>query len=167
MDRPTLRAGDLVLRPATPADADAVTAACQDPEIPRWTTVPSPYSRADAEWFIGFCADEAAAGRAIHLLAVDGAGTLVGTVGLTGLDRARAEVGYWVAAEARGRGVAPRAVELLLEWARRELGVTRVELRAHPANAASLRVAAKAGFAATGESRRASDGARMIVLRRD
>ncbi len=167
MDRPTLHAGDLVLRPATAADADAVTAACQDPEIPRWTTVPSPYARADAEWFIDFCAVEAATGRAVHLLVVDGAGTLLGTVGLSGLDRGRAEVGYWVAAEARGRGVATRAVELLLDWARRELGVTGVELCAHPANAASLRVAAKAGFAPTGNSRRTPDGARLIVLRRD
>ena len=49
MELPTLRDGDLVLRPKRPEDADALTAACQDPEIPRWTFVPSPYTRADAE----------------------------------------------------------------------------------------------------------------------
>jgi RimJ/RimL family protein N-acetyltransferase len=49
MELPTLRDGDLVLRPKRPDDLDAVTAACQDPEIPRWTFVPSPYTRADAE----------------------------------------------------------------------------------------------------------------------
>lgn len=41
MDLPTLRDGDLVLRPKRAEDADAITAACQDPEIPRWTLVPS------------------------------------------------------------------------------------------------------------------------------
>jgi hypothetical protein len=35
MDLPTLREDDLVLRPKRPQDADAITAACQDPEIPR------------------------------------------------------------------------------------------------------------------------------------
>ena len=32
------------------------------------------------------------------------------------------EIGYWVAAEARGRGIATRAVRLLADWARDELG---------------------------------------------
>ncbi len=32
----------LVLRPFEASDVDAVFAACQDPDIPRWTNVPSP-----------------------------------------------------------------------------------------------------------------------------
>ena len=52
MHVPTLRDGDLVLRPKRPADAEAITAACQDPEIPRWTFVPSPYSLEDARAFL-------------------------------------------------------------------------------------------------------------------
>ena len=129
--------------------------------------MPSPYARADAEWLIDFCADDAAAGRDGHLLAVDGAGTLVGTVGLTGLDRepaAESATGSPPGARPRGRP-AGRGAAAGLGAARARRA--RVELRAHPANAASLRVAAKAGFTATGESRRAPDGARMIVLRRD
>ena len=62
MELPTLRDDDLVLRPKRPDDADAITAACQDPEIARWTFVPSPYTRADAEHFIAISAEEAAAG---------------------------------------------------------------------------------------------------------
>jgi RimJ/RimL family protein N-acetyltransferase len=64
MEMPTLRDGDLVLRPKRPDDLDAVTAACQDPEIPRWTFVPSPYTRADAEAFLARSADEQAAEKA-------------------------------------------------------------------------------------------------------
>ena len=52
MELPTLRDGEFVLRPKRPDDADALTAACQDPEISRWTLVPSPYTRADANRFI-------------------------------------------------------------------------------------------------------------------
>jgi RimJ/RimL family protein N-acetyltransferase len=156
MKRPTLRDDVLVLRPARPDDADAIVAACQDSEIPRWTAVPSPYTRADAEAFIAAGAQECAAGKAINLLAVDPHdGRLLGSVAAMELDRAPGygELGYWVAAEARGRGVATRAVRLLAQWAERELGLTRLELLVHEDNLASRRVAEKAGFRDTGNLR--------------
>jgi RimJ/RimL family protein N-acetyltransferase len=154
MQLPTLRDGDLVLRPKRRSDVDAITAACQDPEIPRWTLVPSPYTRADAEAYLAGSADEAAAGKAVNLLAVDARdGRLLGSFGLMELDRepGYGEIGYWVAAEARGRGVATRAVRLLADWAREELGLTRIDVLPHRDNAASRRVAEKAGFTDTGE----------------
>jgi RimJ/RimL family protein N-acetyltransferase len=154
MELPTLRDGDLVLRPKHAEDVDAITAACQDPEIPRWTLVPSPYTRADAEAFLARSAEEEAAGQSANLLAVDVRdGTLLGSASVMGLDRepGYGEIGYWVAAEARGRGVATRAVRLLSDWAVRELGLTRLEILAHKDNAPSRRVAEKAGFHDTGE----------------
>ena len=41
------------------------------------------------------------------------------------------EIGYWVAKEARGKGVATRAVTLLRDWAATELGL-RADRAAHP-----------------------------------
>jgi RimJ/RimL family protein N-acetyltransferase len=55
------------------------------------------------------------------------------------------EVGYWLEREARGRGVATRALRLVVDWACRELGV-RLLLQADVRNAASRRVAEKAQF---------------------
>jgi RimJ/RimL family protein N-acetyltransferase len=136
------------------SDVDAITAACQDPEIPRWTFVPSPYTRADAEAYLARSAEEAAAGKAVNLLAVDaGDGRLLGSFSLMELDRepGYGEIGYWVAAEARGRGVATRAVRLLADWGREELGLMRIDVLPHRDNAASRRVAEKAGFTDTGE----------------
>src|SRR5688572_21983255 len=103
MELPTLRDGDLVLRPVRPEDLDAITEACQDPEIPRWTFVPSPYTRADAEAYLARCAEECAAGKTANFLAVDPADRLLGSFGLMELDREPGfgEIGYWVAAEAR------------------------------------------------------------------
>ena len=49
IEPPTLRDGDLTLRPPRPEDAEAVTAACQDAAIHRWVRVPSPYRREQAE----------------------------------------------------------------------------------------------------------------------
>ena len=63
MDVPTLRDGDLTLRPPKPEDAEAVTAACQDPEIQRWTLVPSPYRREHAEAWLASAPEQARAVR--------------------------------------------------------------------------------------------------------
>jgi RimJ/RimL family protein N-acetyltransferase len=153
MELPTLRDGDLVLRPKLPGDADALTAACQDPEIPRWTLVPSPYTRADADHFIAISEQDAEAGTAAHLIAVDAEdGRLLGSFSIMELDRepGYGEIGYWVAAGARGRGIATRAVRLLTDWARAELGLTRLEILPHKDNERSKRVAEKAGYRDTG-----------------
>lgn len=155
MALPTLRDGDLTLRPKRPDDVDAITAACQDPEIQRWTFVPSPYTRADAEAFLRSSAEEEADGTAAGFLAVDDAGRLLGSFSVMELDRGAGsgEIGFWVAAEARGRAVATRAVRLLTEWGHRELGLQRIEILPHKDNAASRRVAEKAGYRDTGELR--------------
>lgn len=58
----------------------------------------------------------------------------------------RATVGYWVAAEARGRGVCTRALRLLSRHALEELELQRVDLVTDPDNVASQRVAEKVGF---------------------
>src|SRR5436190_22510813 len=74
VELPTLTDGIVTLRPKRPEDADAITAACQDPEIPRWTLVPSPYTREHAvEWI----AQQDL--RSASLLAVDADGTLLGS----------------------------------------------------------------------------------------
>lgn len=60
-----------------------------------------------------------------------------------------AEVGYWTAAAARGRGVAARAVEALSRWALSTQDVVpldRLELRHAEDNRASCQVAAKCGY---------------------
>jgi RimJ/RimL family protein N-acetyltransferase len=115
--------------------------------------VPSPYTRADAEAYFEHSAKEAAEGRAINLLAVDEEDRLLGSFGLMELDRepGYGEIGYWVVADARGRGVATRGVRLLADWAREQLRLTRIEVLPHKDNLPSRRVAEKAGFMATGE----------------
>ena len=153
MHAPTLRDGDLVLRPKRLADAEAIAAACQDPEIPRWTLVPSPYSLEDARAFLESSGQEEAAGRSVGLLAVDAQDRLLGSFSLMELDleQGHGEIGYWVAAEARGRGIATRAVRMLADWARDELGLTRIVVLPDKDNLPSRRVAERAGFTDTGE----------------
>jgi RimJ/RimL family protein N-acetyltransferase len=150
---PPLSDGTITLRAKTRDDVEALVAACQDPEISRWTRVPSPYTRDDAEGWIAASELELAAGSAIGWLVVDADGALLGSVGVQNIrpEEGVAEIGYWVAAAARGRGVAARAVRLVTGWALRE-GVARtLEITVHEDNPASQAVARAAGFALTGE----------------
>jgi RimJ/RimL family protein N-acetyltransferase len=64
-----------------------------------------------------------------------------------------AEVSYWVLSAARGRRVAPRALSAVTAWSFAALGLHRVELYHSTSNAASCRVAQRAGFAAEGTKR--------------
>jgi RimJ/RimL family protein N-acetyltransferase len=150
---PTLSDGVVTLRPRRPEDADAIVAACQDPEIPRWTRVPSPYTRAHAEEWL---ADEDP--QTASFLAVDADDRLLGSFSVMHIDRERGygEIGYWVAAEARRRGVATRAVLLLRDWAAGE-ALRELEILVAPENVASAGVAERAGFTRSGETRGETD----------
>lgn len=66
-----------------------------------------------------------------------------------------AEVGYIVAPEARGRGIAPRALAMLTQWGFEEVGLERIELRAELENPASLKVAERCGYVREGVLRNA------------
>ncbi len=64
--------------------------------------------------------------------------------------QARARIGYWLAAEGRGRGLATHAVRLLSDWAFADLGLARLEITCAPGNVASQRVAERCGFVREG-----------------
>ena len=66
------------------------------------------------------------------------------------LEASRAGVGYWLAADARGRGVATHATRLMARWAFDALGIARLELTCGPDNERSQRVAERCGFVAEG-----------------
>ncbi|MFC5948840.1 GNAT family N-acetyltransferase [Pseudonocardia lutea] len=152
--QPVLTGSKVRLRPWTADDADVVFAACQDAEIQRWTTVPSPYTRADAVGYVTTFAPRAwEQGDAVFAVVDAASGEPVGSIGAHGIPDGVAHVGYWVAAAARGRGLARDALRTLARWCLREAGVARVELVVDPANTGSLRVAEAAGFTAEGTLR--------------
>ena len=146
---PPLDDGVITLRGFESTDVAPIVAICQDPEIPRWTLVPSPYGQDEARGYLAHVADGLAAGTGASFAIVDpSAGRLLGTAGLMAIDWAAgcAEIGYMLAAHARGRGGATRAVRLLAEWAFGTLGLERLEMHIDRDNRASLAVAARNGF---------------------
>ncbi len=158
--------GVVVLRTPDATDVDRITELCQDPAIQEWTTVPSPYSRTDGESFVAhLVAGGWSAGTGCNW-AVRGAASddLLGMIGLALEPVGSAEIGYWLAPAARGRGLMSRSVALVLDAAFGGLGLDRVVWRAFVGNRPSRRVAERAGFHVEGEIR---GGAVHRGVRRD
>lgn len=145
-----LRSARLELSPPTEEDADAITLACQDPEIQRWTSIPVPYGSEHAGTFIESV--EADWG-ATYTWAIRRGGELVGMASLFDVDDGAAEVGYWIAPNARGQGIAVEAIEAVCTFGFSDLGLQRIAWEAIAGNTASARCARRAGFAYEGCAR--------------
>ncbi|MET0726686.1 MAG: GNAT family N-acetyltransferase [Acidimicrobiales bacterium] len=145
---PPLTSGSLALRPWSPGDAPALVRAWADADIARWTGVPRTPTLATARrWIAG---EEHRRARGLSLdLVVDVDGALAGEVGLVAVSgRSDAvDLGWWTAADRRGRGTAQTAAHLLAGWAVEELCIDLVLARCAEDNPASGAVARAAGFA--------------------
>jgi RimJ/RimL family protein N-acetyltransferase len=142
--------GPTALRAWRDADLQPLVTACQDPEISRWTRVPFPYGPSDARNYLLQRHDALHAGASAPFAVVraEDRDQLLGSISLMRFSwkNARAEVGYWLAREARGQGHITRAVRLITNWGFVHLGLQRIELVAATANPASQRVAERCGF---------------------
>jgi len=150
-----LTAGPLRLRPWRMADVDAVWAALQDPDIRLWNGG-GVTSRVEAAALVGRRLDWSSGDHASWAVTDARTGVVLGSVSLHSVDAVQndAEVGYWTAPAARGRGVAPRAVDAACRWGFGALPIDRIELCHAVENPASGRVAEKAGFTYEGRLRR-------------
>jgi RimJ/RimL family protein N-acetyltransferase len=152
---PPLSDGVVTLRPWTDRDIPTLVRLCNgDPDLVCWLRFPEPYMEDDARAYL------AAGGRGWHgdafetpFAVVDANnGDVLGACGVLWNDSPHgvADVGYWTAREARGRGVATRALRLLAHWVLVDVGFERLQLQAETRNTASIRVAEKAGFTKQG-----------------
>jgi RimJ/RimL family protein N-acetyltransferase len=119
-----------------------------DEGVLRYTRVPDPVPDGwEREW-LGFYVEGRREGTRDAFAVVDGDGSFLGLGMGFGIDREgrQLELGYVVAPEARGRGVATRTLELLTDWAFSELEALRIELWISAGNEPSKRVAEKAGY---------------------
>ncbi|WP_030908770.1 GNAT family N-acetyltransferase [Streptomyces sp. NRRL F-5126] len=155
MDPLKISSDRLELRALVSADVEAVHTVCQDPEIQRWVPIPSPYERQHAEYFVEQVVPEGWRTDTVYTFGVfpRGGGALIGAANLQPRTEAW-EIGYWTAAEHRGRGYTAETVGALARWAFAQ-GVDRLEWRAEKGNEASRAVARKAGFVWEGTLRAA------------
>ncbi|MER7891402.1 GNAT family N-acetyltransferase [Micromonospora sp. NPDC094482] len=163
MEHLELTADDLLLRPWREADAPAVRNALRDAEIAQWNPQGGPVDDESALRWVRRRADWSAGDHVSLAVTAAADGVLLGSVSLHHISGDNAAIGYWTVPEARGRGVASRAVDRLTRWGFERLGLHRIELCHASVNPASCRVAERAGYPAEGtlrESFRYGDGRR-------
>ena len=68
---PILTDGVVTLRAPEPGDVDAITAGCQEPDVSRFTAIPSPYRREHAEAFVHDAAKHWADRSSANFVVVD------------------------------------------------------------------------------------------------
>jgi len=141
-------ADDLVsLRPWRRSDIATVVEASRDPYIPKVTTLPAPFTRGAGERWLDRQGARSRSGVGVSLaIAEPSSDEAVGAVVLMHRGGGVHGLGYWLLSTARGRGLASRAVGLVVGWALAEPAVAELEALVEPWNEASIRVAERAGF---------------------
>lgn len=152
---PPLTDGVVLLRASSDEDVPQMVEGFSDPLCQRYSWAGTePYG--EREMIAAVQRDEELrlAGSAIALAIADAgqASRVWGRASLIDVDLAeqRAAVGYWLVPQARGQGIASRAVRLLARWAFDGHSVARLELACEPDNAASQGVAERCGFVREG-----------------
>ena len=134
-------------------DLDDLVELLDEPDIARWTPMPSPFDVEAGTAYLKRALQGRLTGQRIQLaITVDG-GRPLGEVLLFGVDAGlrEAELGYLVGASHRRRGLASGALTLLSGYAQGTLGLRRLLLRIDPANTGSIAVARRCGYRLTGE----------------
>jgi len=149
MESPVLNTDRLTIDSLRPGDAEALFAYRGDPDVSRYQEW-APGSVEDAERFI----------RSVETTAFDtpgtwsqlairerGSGRLLGDLGVHFLEDGRqVEIGYTLAPESQGPGLASKAVIRLLDHLFRTMDKHRVSASVDPSNEPSIRLLTRVGM---------------------
>jgi len=148
---PTLQYGLVTLRPSNENDIDAIFAACQDPLIPAFTTVPANYTLDHAIEFVRSDPFSFAERRELRFVIDYGNGDDLKFAGVISLHTINiknhtAEIGYWMEKSMRGKGIGTSAAKMITDYGLRTLGFRRIDGLADVDNAASQKLLLSAGY---------------------
>ena len=150
----------VTLRAASARDLPAMVEQCRDPEMIRWTTVPTPdggYQLRDAEEFLASTAAGWTSGERLGWTIEGQLGAqrgFCGSIDLRPEGDGIAEVGFGLHPAARGRSIMKAALKLVCGYGFDDLGLQVVRWRAVVGNWSSRRVASRVGFVFDGVTRR-------------
>lgn len=150
--QPTLHDGAVELQPWADRDAEFLVRAYSDPDIQRWHVRTVGMQEA-SEWITARARRWREEQGADWVVRCDG--NAVGRVALrtVDLEDGRGEVAYWIVPEARGNGLAAKALDVLSNWALDTVAFHRLDLHHSMDNGASCRVALKCGYRVEGTAR--------------
>jgi RimJ/RimL family protein N-acetyltransferase len=134
---------------------DEVADLVADPDVRRFTRIPEPPPDGFARSWIELYEAARRDGSREGFAALDGDGRFVGLGLAPEIDReaGELELGYIVAREARGRGIATEILRLLTRWAFDQVNAQRAYLVIDVDNPASARVAERCGYRLEGVMR--------------
>jgi RimJ/RimL family protein N-acetyltransferase len=146
--------GVVVLRELREGDRAATLSTMRDPVVARWLNMPVSPGDRDFDALLRVARDGRATGERIDYTVTEaGTEVSVGAVIASRRHRDNFEIAYHAREEGRGRGLMTRAVRLLCDWLLEE-GIGRIELRTHPDNEASQKLAQRVGFQREGLERK-------------
>jgi ribosomal-protein-alanine N-acetyltransferase len=150
---PSLADEIVVLRRWRETDVPAQLEAFRDPLFERFSDW-APHTEAGVLAYLAEEERARQAGKQIEFALVEPGDddVVLGGASLNNVDleQRRAAIGYWLTADARGRGVATHAVRLICRWAFDDLRLARLELTCGPDNRGSQGVAERCGFTREG-----------------
>lgn len=169
---PTLQYGRVTLRPPAELDVPKIYEGCQDPLIPRFTTVPAEYTMAHALDYVQRVPASLELRREFPFVIEFGVGDEKEFAGVISfhtisLDNHRAEIGYWMHAPMRGKGIGTIAAKMITDYGFTTIGFRRIEAAVDVDNSASQKLLISAGYSKEGVLRQRvtrSDGSQIDMV---
>lgn len=156
---PTLREGDVTLRPIRVRDAKVLERELMENRswLRKWEAT-NPYAPMsfDTRASIRSLLSHARSGHGLPFV-VENQGELAGQLNVSSItwgSLSSATIGYWVGQKFAGKSITPTAVALATDFCFTQLGLHRMEICIRPENTPSLRVVEKLGFRYEGLRRR-------------
>ena len=151
---PTLSDGVVLLRELREDDRAVVLSTMRDPLVGQWLNMPRAPTDGDFDSLVRLAHNGRLTGDRFDFTVTEaGTDVSVGAVIASRRHRENYEVAYLAGADGRGRGLMTRAVRLVCDWLFSS-GVGRIEVRTHPDNAPSQRLAERCGFQREGLERK-------------
>lgn len=151
-ESPTLQYGLITLREPAEKDILGIYEGCKDPLIPRFTRISADYTIEDAKSFVTKRAPSGFSLQAELQLALEYDGKFAGVFSFHTIHHEdhRAEIGYWLVPELRGKKVATSTVKLLTSYGFETIGFKRIEAMVNAPNTASQKLLINAGYSHEG-----------------
>jgi RimJ/RimL family protein N-acetyltransferase len=155
MNRRRWRPPEVRFEPFNEAHLDHIPALIADDDVMRFSRIPDPPPEDFPRHWLEMYERGREDGTREGFAAFDGDGRFLGLALVPEIDRegSEAELGYMVAPDARGQGVATEILRWLTEWAFEELDAQRLVLLIDVDNAASERIAERCGYVREGVMR--------------
>jgi RimJ/RimL family protein N-acetyltransferase len=150
----TLSDGVVVLREPREGDRAVVLSTMRDPLVARWLNMPRAPTDRDFDSLVRVAHNGRSTGDRFDFAVTEaGSDVSLGAVIASRRHRENYEVAYLAGPDGRGRGLMTRAVRLVCDWLF-SAGVGRIEVRTHPNNEPSQRLAERCGFQREGLERK-------------